>query len=284
MVSGEVFKFVSEFVHRKAAIVLEPGKEYLVESRLRPLATELGMASIDDLVGRLRATNDAEIGRRVIDAMTTNETSFFRDIHPWETLRTQVLPELIAARATTRTLRIWCAAASTGQEPYTVALTMANHFPELQSWNLQFLATDINESVLTRAKNGRYSQLEMNRGMPAALLVKYFNRIGLEWELKPEVRRMVTFQQLNLLDRWPVFGQLDLVFIRNVLIYFDTPTKRSLFSRIRQVLRPDGYLVLGGAETTLNIDDELGAVRRGGSVFFQVRANNLGKVANGSGQ
>lgn len=282
MVSPESFRFVGDFVHRKAAIVVEPGKEYLVDSRLKPLATELGLPSIDELVSKLRATNDAEIGRRVIDAMTTNETSFFRDIHPWETLKTTVLPELIQARASSRALRIWCAAASTGQEPYTIALTLAEHFPELAGWNVQIVATDISDRVLERAREGKYSQLEINRGMPAQMLVKYFERKGLDWQLKPEVRRMVTFQSLNLLDRWPLLGQLDLVFIRNVLIYFDHATKRGIFERIRQILRPDGYLVLGGAETTTNIDDELGAVKKGGTVMFQLRANNVRKAANGS--
>lgn len=284
MLSAESFKFVSEFVHRKAAIVVEPGKEYLVEARLRPLALQAQLPSIDDLVAKLRTTNDAEIGRRVIDAMTTNETSFFRDIHPFDTLRDHVLPELIAARASTRTLRIWCAAASTGQEPYSIALTLANSFPELASWNVQIIATDINEGVLERARAGRYSQLELNRGMPASMLVKYVQRVGAEWELKPEIRKMVTYQQLNLLDRWPLFGQLDLVFIRNVLIYFDIATKRAIFGRIRQLLRPDSLLVLGGAETTLNIDDQLSSVKKGNSMFFQLRPQVMGRVANGSGQ
>jgi len=279
--SGESFRYVCDLVRRRAAIVVEPGKEYLVDARLAPLARESGLASIDDLVERVRADERGALCQEVVEAMTTNETSFFRDVHPFESLRKHVLPELIQARAATRTLRIWCGAASTGQEPYSIAMTIAEHFPELQSWTVQILGTDLNGAVLERARSGRYRQLEVNRGLPAPMLVRHFERHGADWQLKERIRRMVTFQQVNLLDRWPIFGEQDIVFLRNVLIYFDLPTKRTILGRLREVLPEDGALFLGGAETTLNVDDQIVPLRsHGPSVYRRVRSTK-GAVGDG---
>lgn len=249
------FDYVRHFVRGQAAIVLEPGKEYLVESRLLTLARRENLPSIEDLVARLRSSPRGDLHRKVIDAMTTNETSFFRDIHPFETLRKSILPELIARRASERQLNIWCGAASTGQEPYTIMMVIAEHFPELLNWNFKFVATDISTDVLARARSGRFSQLEVNRGLPASLLVKYFVRQGAEWEFRPELRRRVEFREMNLVADWNGLPQLDLIFLRNVLIYFDLETKRSILAKARRLLRPGNYLLLGGAETTFNIDD-----------------------------
>ncbi len=276
------FDIISTMVKERSAIVLEPGKEYLVESRLVPVAQAHGLRDLHALAAAMKTAPNGPLVTDVIDAMTTNETSFFRDIRPFEALRTSIIPELVKVRAAERSITIWCGACSTGQEPYSVAMTLAEHFPELGNWQVRIIGTDLSATVVKQASRGVYTQLQVNRGVPAPLLVKYFERKGLDWQLKPEVRRMVTFQSLNLLDRWPLLGQLDLVFIRNVLIYFDHATKRGIFERIRQILRPDGYLVLGGAETTTNIDDELGAVKKGGTVMFQLRANNVRKAANGS--
>jgi len=251
---GSDFDFVRDLVRRGSAIVLEPTKEYLVDARLMPLARNEGLASIADLVARLR-TGDAALTRKVIDAMTTNETLFFRDVHPFEALRTNVLPELQASRSTTRKLRIWSAACSTGQEPYTIAMLLKEHVADLSSWSVDIVATDLCTEVLAKARTGNFGQIEVNRGLPAKLMVKYFSKEGVDWQLCDEIKRMVDFRQMNLAEKWPVMGQFDIVFLRNVLIYFDVETKKSILSRVRQLLRPDGYLFLGAAETTMNLDD-----------------------------
>lgn len=285
-ISAETYAYVRELVYRRAAIVLEAGKEYLVEARLGPVARQAGLPSIDDLVRKLRGDEKGPLVTQVVEAMTTNETSFFRDVHPFESLKAKILPDLVAARSATRSLKIWCAAASTGQEPYSIAMTIKEHFPQLDSWNVSIVATDINATVLGRARAGIFRPLEVNRGLPAPMLVKYFEREGADWRIKPSIRQMVSFQELNLLEtQWPIFGGQDLVFIRNVLIYFDVPTKRQILGRIRKVLRPDGFLFLGGAETTVNIDDEYQSMRVGQSLCYQAKpAGTPGKVlANAAG-
>jgi len=278
--SPDCLKYLRDLVYRRSAIVVDADKDYLLESRLQPVARSAALASIDDLVKKIRADERSPLTSAVIEAMTTNETSFFRDAHPFEALRTKILPDMIAARASSRALRIWCAASSTGQEPYSIAMAIHEAFPELASWNIQIIATDLNTAVLARARTGIYKQLEVNRGLPAPLLVKYFDRAGADWQIKAEIRKMVSFQELNLLDRWPLFSAQDVVFIRNVLIYFDIPTKRKILGRVREALRPDGYLVLGGAETTLNLDDGYLPVRVGPSVYYQPKPSDELKVAN----
>ncbi|MBS1816844.1 MAG: protein-glutamate O-methyltransferase CheR [Acidobacteria bacterium] len=248
------FDYIRTFVAGRSGIVLETGKEYLVEARLQPLATRLRLAGIPELVAAMRRTRDRDLERQVIESMTTHETTFFRDVAPWEALQKHVLPRLIQARRVTRQLKLWCAAASTGQEPYSIAMLLADQFPELDTWQVQFIASDLSLEVLERARAGRYSQLEVNRGLPAHYLVKYFTRHGATWEIRPEIRKRVDFQQINLIEPWPVLPAFDIVFIRNVMIYFDTDAKRSILGRIRQRLRADGHLFLGAAETTLNID------------------------------
>ena len=249
------FPFVTGMVRQRSSIDLQPGKEYLVESRLMPLATREGLGSLHALVEALASNNSAALRERVVDAMTTNETSFFRDVEPFNVLRTKVLPEILASRASQRKLNLWCGAASTGQEPYTVAMTLVEHFPQLATWDVSFLATDISKNVLEQAKAARYSQLEVNRGLPAAFLLKYFERKDAHWEIKPSIRRMVRFEELNLIKAWPPMAQLDIVFLRNVLIYFDVSVKKAILGKIAERLRPGGYLFLGGAETTLHLDD-----------------------------
>lgn len=265
------FDYIRDLVRREAAIVLEPGKEYLALTRLDPIARNEGLGSVSDLVARLRAQGRSPLHDEVVDALTTNETSFFRDLHPFESLRTHVLPELVERNAWRGSLSIWCAACSTGQEPYSVAMLIREHFPELLRWDLRILATDISSSALARAESGRYGQLEVNRGLPAQLLLKYFRRVGAHWELDPEVRRMVRFQRHNLVGIWPPFPPFDLVFLRNVLIYFDLETKRAVLARIRSILRPGGYLLLGGSETTLNVDDGFERVPIGRTTWYRPR-------------
>ena len=193
----------------------------------------------------------------MVDALTTNETTFFRDVEPFELLRTELLPALIKTRQLSKRLSIWYAASSTGQEPYSVSMLIREHFPELASWTIDQVATDLSRPVLDRARAGAYSQLEVNRGLPVKLLVRYFDKRGLEWQLKDHIRSMVNFQELNLngVWPWPCLPQFDIVFIRNVMIYFDVPDKQKILGRIYDRLRPDGYLFLGAAETTMNLDD-----------------------------
>jgi chemotaxis protein methyltransferase CheR len=246
---------VIDLVRRRSGIALDRTKEYLVEARLAMLARQQHIPSIDEIVARLRRLGAADLEKAVVTAMTTNETSFLRDQHPFEALKNHVIPDLIARRMASRRISMWCAASSTGQEPYTVAILLREHFPALAGWEINFLASDLSEEVLARARAGTFSQLEVNRGLPARWLVKYFKKQGTEWELIPEIRSMVQFKQVNLLETWPAMPPLDVVFIRNVLIYFEHETKKKILGRIRKLMMPDGYLFLGNAETTLNIDD-----------------------------
>jgi chemotaxis protein methyltransferase CheR len=247
------FDQIRTIVRERSAIVLEPGKEYLVEARLAPIVRARGLGSIEELA-RLLTPSNPELVTEVVQAMTTNETSFFRDQYPFDALQKQVLPEVLRKRQNTRSLNIWCGAASTGQEPYSIAIVIREHFPELAGWDVRIFATDLSTAVLERARSGRYRQLEVNRGLGAAQLVKHFERDGLDWKLKPNILSMVQFSQLNLLDNWLSLPKVDVVFLRNVLIYFDVEVKKTILRKVRQHLASDGFLFLGGAETTLNLD------------------------------
>ena len=249
------FAWVCQLVRRRSAIVLEPGKEYLVESRLLPVARSSGEPSVAALVARLKREPEGQLSDAVIDAMTTNETSFFRDQHPFDALAKHVLPEMLRKRTAERRLSIWCGASSAGQEPYTIAMLVQEALRSSPGFSATLLATDISQEMLTRTRAGRYSQLEVNRGLPVGMLVKWFDKVGTEWQVKQELRSMVQTRLVNLAVPFPALGQHDVVFLRNVLIYFDTATKRQVLERFRRVLRPDGYLFLGGAETTLTIAD-----------------------------
>jgi chemotaxis protein methyltransferase CheR len=249
------FDFISKIVREQSAIVLEKGKEYLVESRLMPLVHQEKLESLENLVRKVKSAPRGPLKDAVIEAMTTNETSFYRDIHPFETLKKIILPELIEKRRTKKELNIWCGASSSGQEPYSLVMLLKNSFPELITWKTKFSASDLSNQMLNRCKSGIYSQLEINRGLPAPLMVKYFQRIGTEWQVKEELRKMIQFRIINLSETWPMMPQLDLVMMRNVLIYFDVEMKKNILGRVRKLLRPDGYLFLGAAETTLNLDE-----------------------------
>ncbi len=249
------FEYISKIVREQCAIVLEKGKEYLVESRIMPLVHQEKLESIENLVSQLKKNPRGNLNDAVIEAMTTNETSFFRDIHPFETLKKEIFPELIGKRTTKKELNIWCGASSSGQEPYSLAMLLKNDFPQLNTWKITFSASDLSNQMLNRCKSGIYSQLEVNRGLPAPLMVKYFDRVGTEWQVKEDLRKMIEFRIINLSENWPMMPQLDLVMMRNVLIYFDVDMKKNILARIRKLLKPDGYLFLGAAETTLNLDE-----------------------------
>ena len=250
------FDYLRGLVRAKSGIVLEAGKEYLVETRVLGLLRKSGLDSIAQLIERLRASPVDPLHRRLVEVMTTNETSFFRDGHPFDALRTTVLPALMAARATTRTLSFWCGACSAGQEPYTVAMTMLESVPRLAEWKISFLCTDLSSEMVARTKAGTYSALEIGRGLPPALLSKYFDPVGTGWQAKRQLRDMMDVRELNLTQPWPQMPPMDIVFLRNVLIYFDAPTKVDILGRIRRLMRPDGYLYLGSAESTVNLDEE----------------------------
>jgi chemotaxis protein methyltransferase CheR len=212
----------------------------------------------------------------LIEAMAITETFFFRDGYPFEVLRQTVLPELVRRRADVRALNIWSAACSSGQEPYSVALLLQHHFPALSGWNIRLIASDLSAGMLERARRGRYSALEVSRGLPPELLGTYFQKQEDGWQIRDDLRRMVEFCPINLGGAWPALPPLDLVLLRNVLIYFDVPTRQQVLDRVRRVLRPDGYVVLGGAETTHNLDDGFLPVSFGQTSFYRLRGDRAG--------
>jgi chemotaxis protein methyltransferase CheR len=263
------YAFLAKSLLDRSAIVLEPGKEYLVESRLLPVAKRHGFATIAEFVQRLRTPPQLNLMDDVVEAMVTTETLFFRDLVPFDILRTTVIPQFIRDRASQRRLTMWCGAASSGQEPYSIAMLLREHFPELLTWQITFLATDISHTMLQRCRDGRYSQMEVNRGVSPQLLAKYFVAEGGQWQIRADLRAMIDFRPLNLASSWPLLPPCDLVFLRNVMIYFDVPTKKAILQKIAKILKPDGYLILGGAETTYGLDDtfrRVDALRVG---FFQ---------------
>jgi chemotaxis protein methyltransferase CheR len=267
--SAENFAHVARLVRDQCGLVLEPGKEYLVQSRLAPLVKKHQAPSVDRLIDRLRGVGVNGLVAEVVEALVTTETSFFRDIHPFESLKKSVLPELIQRRAQARQLNIWCAASSSGQEPYSLALLLREYFPELRTWQINFLATDISRDMLARSQEGRYSQLEVNRGLPTPLLLRWFQQEGGHWRIDDRLRTAVTFSHLNLIQPWPAMPPWDLVLLRNVLIYFDSDAKRVIFDRLSRALAPHGYLLLGGAETTLNLTDSFTRLEHLKAGFYQ---------------
>ena len=262
------FDWVADLVRRESAIVLAPGKEYLVEARLLPIARQLGLADVATLVDTVRSRPDADSKRRIVEALTTNETSWFRDGDPFTALASTVLPQLLAARGPAERLQIWSAASSSGQEPYTIAMLLEDALPGAAA-RVSITATDLSREMVERTRAGRFSQLEVNRGLPAPMLVRHFTRVGNEWEVAPALRRMVTARECNLAVPLPRMGPFDVVYLRNVLIYFDLPTKQSILRRVRELMRPDGWLFLGAAETTLGVDDSWERVVLGRSSAYR---------------
>ena len=265
-----LFDYVRELVRAESSIVLDAGKEYLVNSRLAPVAKATGFASADALVEKLMSSRDPELKRQVVEAMTTNETSFLRDRHPFDALADYIVPELIASRASAKQLNIWCAACSTGQEPYTIAMILRANFPELAQWRIRILATDLSEDVLSKARKGYYSQIEVNRGLPAPYLVSFFKKDGVGWQIDSDVQRLVEFRQMNLCNPWPAMPQMDIIFLRNVLIYFDPEIKRGILSAMTNQMRDEAYLFLGAAETTMGLSTKLKRTTLGKATCYQL--------------
>ncbi|HXP76740.1 MAG TPA: protein-glutamate O-methyltransferase [Stellaceae bacterium] len=257
--TGDEFDFLCKMLRDRSGLVLTRDKAYLLESRLLPVARKCGLKSVDELVAAVRARPSGDLARDVIEAMTTNESFFFRDIKPFDQFKSFVLPALMKSRAARRQIRIWSAACSSGQEPYTLAMLLAEEQAKLAGWTIDILATDLSTEILDKAQAGLYSQFEVQRGLSIQYLVKYFKQQGDRWQIDPGIRNRVRYRIFNLLDEPASLGGFDVIFCRNVLIYFDQPTKTTVLERLSRVLAPDGFLYLGGAETVLGISDKFQA-------------------------
>jgi len=249
------FEYLKQFLKAKSGLVLTNEKQYLVESRLLPVARRHGHAGLAELIQAMQKPGAMQLCSDVVEAMTTNESFFFRDSTPFQHFREVMLPAMLKARADRRAIRIWCAAASTGQEPYSLAICLKEAAAKLAGYRVEIIGTDLSNEVLEKARNGIYSQFEVQRGLPIQMLLKYFTQKGDLWQINPELRSMVQWRKLNLLESFSTLGSFDIVYCRNVLIYFDQPTKVDVLQRIAKQMPADGYLVLGAAETVVGLTD-----------------------------
>ena len=273
-VSETDFQYIRDLLYRLSGNILEDNKRYLIEARLEGLTRDEGFDSISALVAKMREQPQNGLHWLVIEAMTNTETSFFRDLHTFELLKKFIVPELMNRRLRQKRLQIWCAAASSGQEPYSILMLLRDQFPGLANWEVKLLATDISSKMVERCVEGRYTQMEINRGLPAIYVIKYFERKGLEWQIKEDLRQRLKVRQANLAQAWPALPMMDIIFLRNILIYFDIGVRRAIMGKIRKVLQPDGYLFLGGAETALNIDDGFERLQIGRGVCYRLRGES----------
>ncbi len=269
----EVFEFLSDLVKTESGLVLTPDKSYLLESRLMPIVRARGMKEMEDLVAAAKSKTDKALINEITEAMTTNESFFFRDTRPFDTFRDASLPFLLDARKQTKLIRIWCAAASSGQEPYSLAMILKEMQAKMAGWRVEIIGTDLSTEILDKAKNGVYTQFEVQRGLPVQLLVKYFEKKEEHWQIKSEIRDMVKYKPLNLLDPFTGMGKFDIVFCRNVLIYFDQPTKTKVLEKIHGLMPNDGVLYLGGAESVLGISDKFRPVPNFRGVYEMASEN-----------
>jgi chemotaxis protein methyltransferase CheR len=263
------YEFVRRLLKTRSGLVLSAEKHYLVESRLLPVARKHGLGNLTGLVARLRGPGAGPITVEVVEAMMTNESFFFRDKLPFEHFRDTVMPALLEARGSSRRIRIWCAAAATGQEPYSLAIALKEMSKTLRGWRIEIIATDLSTEVLEKAKSGIYSQFEVQRGLPVTMLIKYFAQVGEMWQIAPELRGMVKFMPLNLLDSFAHLGHFDVVLCRNVLIYFDQATKIGVLERIADISERDGFLMLGGAETVVGLTERFRPVPDKRGIYAQ---------------
>ncbi len=249
------FEYIAQLLYQRSGLVITQEKAYLLESRLNPVARKWDLDGFEALISAMRAKQDEGMIVDVTEAMTTNESFFFRDNRPFDQFKDMVLPHLLEARKTTKKLRIWSAAASSGQEPYTIAMILKEEAAKLAGWSIDILATDLSKEILSKAEEGLYSQFEVQRGLPITLLMKYFTQDGEKWRINEDVKKMVSYRPFNLLDSPAALGTFDVIFCRNVLIYFDQQTKGQVLDRMAKIMPGDGYLYLGGAETVLGISD-----------------------------
>jgi len=247
------FTFLSQFIKGRSGIELAESKIYLLENRLTPVARRHGLADLSELVNVLRKKTNPALATEVTDAMTTNESFFFRDTKPFDYFRQHALPALLERKKNQKSFRIWCAAASSGQEPYSLAMILKEESAKLAGWRHEIVATDISNQILSKAKAGLYTQFEVQRGLPVQLLTKYFSKQGDQWEIDSSIKSMVNFKEFNLLGQMAALGKFDIVFCRNVLIYFDHQTKSDILRKISEIMLDDSMLALGAAETTLGL-------------------------------
>ncbi len=271
----EDFEFLSKLLHDRSGLVISAEKSYLLESRLMPIARKREFKGLDELVAYLRHKED-NLTVDVVEAMTINESFFFRDNKPFEQFRSVVLPNLIKTRGSKKSFRIWCAAASSGQEPYSLAMILKEEQSKLLGWRAEIIGTDLSKEILDKARMGIYSQFEVQRGLPIQMLLKYFHKREDQWEINPAVRSMVQFKELNLLHDMKALGQFDVVFCRNVLIYFDPPTKTKVLEAISHQMVDDGVLYLGGAETVLGVSDKFKSAAGQRGVYAVVKPHYHG--------
>lgn len=250
------FEIYKSMLYERSGLVITPDKSYLLDSRLTPIAKKWGHPTLEAMTLQLRALPDEALIKDIVEAMTTNETSFFRDAKPFQIFQDTVMPHMLEARKSRRTMRIWCAACSSGQEPYSLAMILKDKENELRGWRFEIIATDLSEEILATAKKGSYSQFEVQRGLPIQYLMKYFTQVGETWQLKDEIKNMVKFSTFNLLGEMSRMGTFDVIFCRNVLIYFDERTKASVLEKMERQMESDGFLFLGGAETVLGITNK----------------------------
>jgi len=274
------YDYLRAMLKERSGLVLSAEKQYLVESRLAPVARKAGMKGIVELVQKIRAPRAEALIVEVVEAMMTNESFFFRDKIPFEHFRGLLVPELMAARAHSKRIRIWCAAASAGQEPYSLAMLVKEMGCQLGDMRIEIIATDLSNEILEKAKAGIYSQFEVQRGLPIQLLVKYFTKVGEMWQISSDIRAMVQFRPLNLLRNFSSLGSFDIVFCRNVLIYFDQATKIDVLNRVADLMAPDGHLCLGAAETVIGLTDAFKAVADRRGLYVPNRARKTAEVVN----
>ncbi len=275
------FELIAQLLRERSGLALNKEKAYLLESRLNPVARKWNFSGFDELAQAIRTNNDEALLVDVTEAMTTNESFFFRDQRPFEQFDEIVLPHLLEARASKRSFRIWSAACSSGQEPYTLAMLLKEHADKLAGWRVEIVATDLSYEILDKAKEGLYSQFEVQRGLPIALLVKHFVQVGDRWQIDDSLSKMIKFQQFNLLGDFSSLGRFDVVFCRNVLIYFDMPTKTQVLEGIADLLPPDGFLYLGGAETVLGTTDRFQIIQGQRGIYGLVAEDGARVKATG---
>ena len=269
-ISADDFQAVKQILLENSGIALAAGKEYLVEGRLQSLVYSEEFEDIHALVVKLNGNRDGDLVKNVVEALTTNETSFFRDKHPFETLRTGVIPDLFNNPQLGKQITIWSAASSSGQEPYSLAMLLADSFAWATDWQISIVASDISEEMLAKCRSGRYSQFEISRGLPPHYLPRFFQRAGSQWQVKAEIRERIDFRTLNLCGDWKGLPRMDIIFMRNVLIYFDTDTKKAILEKILQVLKPGGYLFLGSGETPVALEDRFQSTDFSTSACFKL--------------
>ena len=278
------FELITRILRERSGLVLTKDKAYLIESRLNPVARAWQFKSFEELTSALRLGKDERLLRDVTEAMTTNESFFFRDSKPFDQFRDIVLPYMLQNRASTRSFRIWSAACSSGQEPYSLAMILSDNAAKLQGWKIEIVATDLSTEILEKAVEGAYSQFEVQRGLPINYLVKYFKQEGDRWMIDDAIRKMVTFKSFNLLTDPASLGRFDIVFIRNVLIYFDQPTKSKVLAGVSRQMTPDGFLYLGGAETVLGVSDDFKLIPGQRGIYgLTDAANNLAPKISAAG-